>query len=249
MYKNSFVMCVLSGGNVLQEENRIVKLPFNTDYKVRLINKNSKRSACDLFINGEKISRFILSSYETLDVERFLDGNLDNGSKFKFVSLEDSRVKSRKDFENGLVEAHFYLEKDKKYEFPIFPKCPYEPFVPMPYYKLWKPYDPWIIYDNSITFSQVDCNTTLTYSNIGTKGLCASNIVAHNSSIDGDTVRGEKSEQKFQNVSSFELEAKPTIFKLKLVQGSLQKMLKYCSNCRRKIRNGENYCPICGKKM
>ena len=115
MYKNNFVMCLIHNGNIIHEEtNRIVKLPFDSEFSVRLINKHFRRAKCSLSVNGENVGSFILNGKETIDIERFIDGNLGNGKKFVFASLDDSRTKDKTSFENGIVEANFYLEKELK---------------------------------------------------------------------------------------------------------------------------------------
>ena len=255
MYKNDYVMCLLHDGRILEEHDKKVTLPFGSEYKVRLKNKNSKRCAVDLFLNGEKISRFILDGGETSDIERFLDGNLNSGARFTFTYLNDKRVKDKGNFENGLVECHFYLEKpptikEVHHHHDHYIPDPY----PVPYPK--KPWDPWPDYprpmwgdnwctvkDDGIGSSLTLTNDSYCYENTGGGGTFAMNC---SSKLPGATVRGKESDQKFREVSGYEFESVATILKLKIVNGELQTASRYCSGCGRKRRHQDKYCSNCG---
>ena len=96
-YDNQFVICVLHNGRVLRESNRgMVHIPYNGQYKIRLKNKHTYlRAKARVSVDGRSVSNlgdFILQAGETLDLERFLDYSMSEGSRFKFVPLSDERV-------------------------------------------------------------------------------------------------------------------------------------------------------------
>lgn len=260
MYKNGYVMAVIANGDVLNEDDsRQVCLPFGTEYKIRLINKNHERCAADLIINGEQIARFIVNGGETADIERFLDGSLNNGKRFKFVSLNDSGVKDKKDFDNGIIEVHFFKERKKPepliikeehhhHHWDKWPE-PIKPYYP-PYQPRYRHY--------STCDMKVGDNVDMQY--CSSKGTSIGNMsfnccLATGAGLPaadgapGATVRGSESTQKFSDVSGYEFESTATILKLKIVNGEIKETSRYCSGCGRKKRDGDKYCANCGSKL
>ena len=239
MYKNGFAMCVMHNGKILKETDRRVTIPFDSHYQVRLINKNSKRCSCDLFINGEKVERFRIDRFKSMDIERFIDGNNDMGRKFRFISLKSNDVKDKNDIDNGLIEAHFYLESNEShireihhyhYDHIIREDSYIPPYIPpykYPYTDLI-PLSPMYNTDNSGAVN-------LSFSSYNTSNL-------------GATVRGNQSNQKFMNVDDMELENTSVILKLKLFGGDIELIRQYCAGCGRKSRQGDKYCGNCGIK-
>ena len=247
MYKSGYVLALIANGQVLEEDDsKRVGLPFGTEYKVRLINKNYDDSAADLIVNGETVARFIINAGETVDIERFLDGNLNSGNKFKFTYLSDSKVKDKHDIDNGLVEVHFYKEKKKTDPIIIREEHHHhywDKIVPEP--KPW-PQTPWYY---------TTCGSTCKGSAIGevssitfNANYCATPTSSYTGQ-EGATIRGSDSDQKFQEVSGKEYESTATILKLKIVNGELTAESKYCSGCGRKRKTGEKFCGNCGTRL
>ena len=67
--------------------------------------------------------------------------------------------------------------------------------------------------------------------------------------LDGATVRGSESEQRFSEISGLEFDSVATILKIKLVNGVYQITSRYCSGCGRKRKDGDKFCPNCGNKI
>jgi hypothetical protein len=245
MIKNGYVMAVIANGNVLDEdESKMVRIPFGTEYKVRLINKNYDRCAADLLINGEKVARFIVNAGETADIERYIDGNINNGKRFKFTYLNDSQVKDKKDFDNGIVEVHFFREIKK--QDPIVIKEEH-------HYHHWdKKEDPWKPWPTPIWY----CDNVVS---TGGTAIGASNTKGMNNSVScycssdvpigGATVRGSESSQQFSYASGHEFDSIATILKLKIVNGEITTSAKYCTSCGRKRKISERYCSNCGTRL
>lgn len=227
MYKNGYVMSIICKNNVIDEENKRVMIPFDSHYSVRLSNKNYIRCGADLIINGEKIARFLIPGGETIDVERFIDDNLTQGKRFKFVNLNNSAVKDSKDIDNGLIEVHFFEED-------ITPTITY---IQNDILNFSKPYSP---YSEIPLWNSPAINT-------GSCSFSTSNSNFVNNSNDGATVRGEKSNQKFREQSNIKFKSTPTILKIKLYNGDIKILRRYCSSCGRKRRHSENYCSNCGE--
>ena len=270
MYQEGYVLCVINKGHVLPEEDRRVRLPYNSEFKTRLINKHSYDSGCDLIINGEKIARFLISAGESVNVERFLDGNLSSGKRFTFVSMKDERVKNTIDIENGLIEAHFYKVKPKTISIdwnipfiPHNPSIPEYPKYPQSQYYYCNTsdgtannnYDEYITDIKSNNKESSKAEGSLPHekakkaSSFRTDPLSLyDSQVNFRSSHEGVTVRDKESNQKFDSITGLEYESICTIIKIKLIEGDLTKLKRYCSNCGKKRKHSYNYCSNCGEK-
>lgn len=123
-YTQGFVVSIIgSNGKVIRESNvnnqRVVRLPFDSEYKIRIQNKNLSRAYAKVLIDGTEVhtGKFILRGNSSLDLERFdLDGNLSSGRKFKFVPLTNSDVQDPTSKENGILEVIFEEEIVSSYK-------------------------------------------------------------------------------------------------------------------------------------
>jgi hypothetical protein len=67
-------------------------------------------------IDGTEVAQggFILPAWGSVDIERFvIDGNLQNGRKFRFVSLNNPAVQDPTNCQNGLISVEFELEQEQ----------------------------------------------------------------------------------------------------------------------------------------
>jgi len=120
-YSNSFVVNVVTD-KPLREFNknglRTCKVPFGSEYKIRMINRGSGSAYATVSIDGTEVitggKRFVLGSNQTLDIERFVD-DLSEGRKFKFISIEEGmatgEIQDPGSPDNGIIEVVFYPEK------------------------------------------------------------------------------------------------------------------------------------------
>jgi len=118
VYSNKFVMCVLLNGKPLEElANGQVKLPFGTEYALRLRNRNNRRAVVKLYIDGENVSAggYVVPANNFIDIKRHHDVD----RAFKFVSLDSEdaidfgKNGPNEDKVKGTIEARFYLEKEQ----------------------------------------------------------------------------------------------------------------------------------------
>ncbi len=275
-YDSQFVICVLHNGHPIREINGTVSVPFSSEYQIRLKNKHSYlRAKARVWVDGRQASNlgdFILKAGETLDLERFLDSDLDSGNKFKFVPLSDRRVNDPTDPSNGTIKVEFYREYDYLKNITITnPVKPWKPIKPLnpkdaddaTWY--WNSND-----DSDITYTSggrgssmgstvnVSCNTFLANS------TCDSYIPCADSSA-GATVEGEHSGQQFTYGDSFQTEVFPTTLTLRIKGISKpdplecqvwekgdsatrsKKKVRFCSHCaRRRSKMADKFCPRCG---
>lgn len=120
VYSNKFVMSVILNGEPQHElANGVVKLPFGAEYTLRFRNKNNKRAMVTFTIDGENVSGngYIIDANSYVDIKRHWDKDV----AFKFVSLNSSEAVDfgkngpNEDKVKGLVEAKFYLEKERQW--------------------------------------------------------------------------------------------------------------------------------------
>ena len=95
-----------------EEGKRTARVPFGSEYKVRLKNTLSKRALASVYIDGTNVTsagKIILQPYQSLDLERFLV-DVRGGNKFKFVEASDAEVQDPTSSENGHVQVVFEEE-------------------------------------------------------------------------------------------------------------------------------------------
>ena len=118
-YSKKVASCIIgSGGKVYDEDPKgVIAVPFDEEFKIRVINKNDRRIGFDVFIDGVKVTktgRIIVDAYERIDLERYIE-NDNNGTKFRYVPKDSEEAKMEgKDKEpyTGIVEVRAYFEKE-----------------------------------------------------------------------------------------------------------------------------------------
>ena len=119
VYSNRFVACVLLNGTPQRElANGVVPIPFNSEYSLRFRNKHNRRACVKFTIDGESVcgGGYIIGANSSIDIHR----HFDKDARFKFVSLDSpdavdaGKNGPNEDGTKGLIEAKFYLEKNRK---------------------------------------------------------------------------------------------------------------------------------------
>jgi len=114
---DGFVMNVILDDKPVNEiVGNEVAIPFNSEYKLRLKNNNTRGSTVRITIDGVAISMLgdlILRANEEIDLERFIDRSLEEGKRFKFVPLDNPEVDDPSRKENGEIVAEFRMEKEE----------------------------------------------------------------------------------------------------------------------------------------
>jgi len=117
-YSNGFVASIILKNKPLREfkygGKRTVKIPFGSEYIIRLKNKSKEPALVDVAVDGTDVlngSELVLKAGETMDLERFVDDN-SKGKKFKYISLEEGESSGEIDDpyreENGLIQVKFH---------------------------------------------------------------------------------------------------------------------------------------------
>jgi len=261
MYKDKFVLSVIHDGHPVKEfgerGSKRIALPFDSEYKIRLKNKNSKGCTAKVFIDDKQVSKLgdlIINANGTIDLERFIDSSLDSGNRFKFVPLDHSDVDDPTSSENGIIKVEFRLAKEEDYI-----KINY----PVRYNVLdhWgcKHSDPkqwsWTTGDHVVYNDDVSSDGSKQDGSVQMSFCSDVNFVSvDNSNLeDGATVEGGNSNQSFV-YSNLNVENFTTILQLKIVGIKNSKeadnlVYKYCSNCGYKVKRSDKFCPECGKRL
>jgi hypothetical protein len=120
-FQRNYVVSILRDGKPVREFNesglRTCRIPFNSEYQVRIKNKTYRRAMVVVTIDGTDVltgsRKFILGADSQMDLERFVD-SLSEGRKFKFVSLEEGartgQIQDPSSPSNGLVRVQIYPE-------------------------------------------------------------------------------------------------------------------------------------------
>lgn len=240
---NNFNLWIIVNGNEQRIVNDTVYIPFGTEYAIRVRNNNDVRAQFGLEIDGlENPDRFVIGPHETVTIERFLEGNLKNGSRFKFVSENNAAVQNPGSSQNGKIRVKFWKELI--------------PLAPTPTHWGYKRSRPWIwTSDDSIRYSTT--STTPFLMNASANSVVdayADSVFGScvNDSQIGATIEGSKSNQEFTTVSRFPVEFVPTVLELTLrgaTPAEINSKVKYCSQCGTKTTKNANYCSSCGEKF
>ena len=116
-YQDGFVVSCIVNGKPVREFNendsRVARIPFGSEYALRLKNNHSVRAKATVTIDGTEVlmhgKALILQPYQSIDLERFVE-NLKAGRKFKFVEATSGGVQDPTSPQNGLITVTFQKE-------------------------------------------------------------------------------------------------------------------------------------------
>ena len=256
MYKSKLAVALKSAGKVLREFGETVYMPFGEEYSILIKNMNSVRAQVTVSIDGTDVgdgTQFVINANESVELERFIkNGNLKAGNRFKFIERSDSVEKHRGiGVEDGLIRVEFQFEK--KYELTVSP----------PYRDVCRSPSPWDVhpYWGSNQFGTVVPQTSTSdyavYSaQVGVVDFTLSTQEANDAGI---TVAGSVSDQKFESVSSFLVEAETHVIVLQMlgqtednvrvVKPVTVKAKPKCTTCGRTNRAAAKFCTECGTSL
>lgn len=263
MYKDKFVLSVIHDGYPVKETgkkwNREVAIPFDSEYKVRLKNKNDRSCTARVFIDGKRVSQLgdvILSAGGTVDLERYIDRSLEEGKKFKFVPLDHEDVDDPTSSSNGIIKVEFRKAKQ-----PNGIKIDWNEdvvwFPPLKYYEDNNG-PQWIYTDDKTTGGKYPQDINVHYSSNSNMvhsdvNCCSAQTKSRSFVESGATVEGSKSNQQF-TYSNLEVEDYAVTLKLKII--GLEKRdavrdskYKYCAQCGSKVKRVDKYCSECGHRL
>jgi hypothetical protein len=251
MFSNNFVLAVKdSNRKVLREIAGKTYLPFNSEYSLLLKNNNNVRACCSVSIDGTDVlggTELIIGPNSSVDLERFLvDGNNNQGNRFRFVPLSDNLVQDPSSPENGLIEVRFWKElRPTIYNYPIWvQEKPYWPVPSNPIYCSSSAGTASKGFTVGSNFNQVLGNAIMPDS--GSVNCFASQA--------GATVAGSISNQSFTTTSFGWKDGEATVIRLQLMGKNEPVTVEktkhiYCGGCGKSNSYNSNFCGRCGFKL
>jgi hypothetical protein len=263
MYRDKFVLSVIQDGRPVKETGdrwkKEVSIPFDSEYKIRLKNKNDRSCTARVFIDGKKVSQLgdvIVTAGGTIDLERYIDRSLVQGKKFKFVPLDHPDVDDPTSSSNGIIEVEFRKAKQANGI-----KIDYSQgdFVWRSPYKEDNNGPQWVYNnDNTTEVMGDDVSDAVIYSaSTGAPNFSNGGVVKSKSFRSfvsaGATVEGSKSNQQFI-YSSLEVENSVVLLKLKIVGIEKRDTMRntkyrYCAQCGQRVKRIDKYCSECGHRI
>lgn len=226
VYKQKLIAAIKVNNKTLKENGDIVEIPFKSEYSIYLKNLETRKCKIEIIIDGSNVGNYILDPLSKIDLERFNDSD----RKFKFIAkTKDIEEFRGNEPEDGLIEIKYSFEKQytNNYNIP----------------SIWKQSNP---YEKCNPFSSSNRDLfaydsmTISGSLTSVESSCSIN------NIDGITVEGSKSDQKFINVPDIITDECYTII-FKLIGSDKQiitkKSKKQCSSCGKKWKAKYEYCP------
>ena len=244
MFKSDFVAVVVSSGKIMREAvdslgEITVRLPFGSEYSVRLKNLNTVKAVANVEIDGRDAGRgIIVAPGDTVELKGFLEG-LRVKNRFRFIQKTETISKHRGDrIDDGIIRITYKFEKV------------YEPIKLNPYVQ-----HPW--YPGSTYWTYTTQDTTYNTSGPLNRVGSVSNQVFCNSVCEpGITVKGSETRQDFVYGNVGFLEETEHAINIKLVghdriSGKIvnkpitTKTKVFCSTCGKKCKSSYKFCPRC----
>ena len=105
------------GHLIPRSNNDTVRLPFDSEYSFFFKNLNWHNVAIELTIDGTNVigddGKITVPGNQSVDLERFcLDGDFENGKRFKFVKADSEGVQDPTSEDNGDIVIKIYKEKN-----------------------------------------------------------------------------------------------------------------------------------------
>lgn len=246
MYKDKFVMSILHKGDPLGEfgpsYDKKVSMPFDSEYAIRLRNKNDKACTASVFINGVKLNSFgdfVILQNSFITLEKFINESMHSSEELKFVLLDRSNISNSCSKSNYIVKVEFKLLKNNGFVTVDSKTCPKILY--------WQP--------NVLLIPKKFSRWSKTDYMLYKKPTIYNNNVSNFYSVDNDTV------VKWGNilVSFFSYnhldveESLPVVLKLTIV-GTKSKVVTnkrklFCTKCGTTVYKNDRFCGQCGCRL
>jgi rRNA maturation endonuclease Nob1 len=228
LYSNGYVVSVIVNGDMQHiSKDGTIKVPFETEYKIRIQNKNNHRCLAKVFVDEVNVSEggLIIDSFATVDLE----GPVKSNRNFKFVSIESGQAhdagKSKDvDGEKGVIRIEFQKE---------YIQSSYG------YYSddTWTTRYPSVSFCSNKSVSSYEEKTSSVIKPLEPTGC---------------TVSGATNNQSF-SYAQFTPDGKVTNVSLKLVGANYEVAgspnVIYCGRCGLRSNVDHNFCTHCGNKL
>jgi hypothetical protein len=231
-------------------------LPFDSEYVLFFKNMSTERAIIGVEIDGTDVlggNKLVVDGKAETHLERFvLDGRLDKGRKFKFVSLTSSEVQNPTSNANGLVRITAQWEAPR-------PRISIRSVRIEPL-----SYCPDAVHDSaqSMPCSTSSAGVVMEQGMIGNTALnCSTSFAPEYTSgtLKGATVEGGGSNQKFsytyaqalgdtEVTMEFQINA-PALGQPVTVKETCMTLRKFCTQCREPLELRDKFCGSCGEPV
>jgi len=230
MFKENFIGVIVVDGKIMRESKNelgevIVKLPFGSEYVVKLKNLDTVNAVADVEIDGSiAASGLIVRPGTSVELKGFLEG-LQVKNKFRFIKKTKEISEYRGDrIDDGIVRIKYCFEKRR-------PTYYVNPSITFPWWQV----------------------TTYTYTtNVSTSNAAD---CGWKQDAEGITVKGSKIQQNFSYGSTDELEEQEHVINIKLVGSTedgfmikrhiTTKTKLMCQTCGKTWKSSYKFCPSC----
>lgn len=257
----------IDGGRKKIYDDKFVYLKDGQSFEIELNNPTSTTYLAKIKLNGKDTSTsgFVMRPGERYTVKRYLDS--DNAYVFKTYEVEaNSEVVDKAIEKNGLLTVEFYAE------YIPFNYAPYVPTNPIWIYNgLYYGDNFGTYYNSNIGTGSLTVNncgpTTTTYSHTTTNVSYTSNTNQNSNYLDdnfkfddvvkketGTVEMGDATGQNFRTVNKQFNSWCSYTSEYQILPESQKPIVKedikiYCSNCGKKCKHKDNFCPKCGNKL
>lgn len=245
MFRNDFVGVVVNRGKIMRESRNelgenVVKLPFGSEYAVRLKNLNTVKAVVDVEIDGSRAAQgLIINPGTSFELKGFLEG-LRVRNRFRFIEKTKEISNYRGDrIDDGIIRISYRFEQPQ----PVYY------IEPLPMKSLVPPWHPTRSFGPDLQYTYTSSNT---YGG-GTQNSCFVSQVQE--TAEGITVKGSETRQDFIYGYTNPLEEHAHVINIKLVGYSdsgiaikkpITTKTKYrCKTCGRKWPSRYKFCPNC----
>ena len=278
VFNANLVAVIKHKGRILRETrvntgssitNDRVYIPFGAEYSILLKNLHTRKALVTVEIDGrEAISDLIVHPNSNVELERFFEGNMNKGHKFKFIEKTDDIREYRGDkVEDGIIRITYQFEQPS-YWYKTTPNIwdlniDSNPWWPKR--KKWgELYDGDLIWED--TSKTVLGSSTPTYTNINSfvdnqqmQDQIRSFNYCSQENEDGITVEGDYSNQSFSygHIDALDPEVYCINIEMKGHQpnkGPVKKPVTVktklkCDYCGKMNRSRNKFCPNCGAAL
>lgn len=257
VHHKNLVVCVKSNGKVLREHGETAYLPFGSEYSLLIKNLHSRRVLVNVEVDGrEAIKGLIIEPNSESELERFFEGDMKKGHKFKFIEKSDDIKEFRGDrADDGIIRVEYQFEA-------VFDRNPWRNRKRYP----WEDYNPWNPTFGSVDYDQynqpymINTNIGGSFSSTVECNTVECNNVSYNANEDGITVEGGESSQQFVPGNIGLLDNTKYVISLclkgyypsqeKKVEKPLTVQQKLqCKYCGKKWKSNNKFCGNCGAAL
>jgi len=270
-YSEKFAVAVRCNGKVLrevrEEGNQTVRLPFGSDYSLRLKNLNSRDAVATISIDGKDVcsgDSIVVKANDTVDLEGFLNDYGVAANAFRFIEKTQKISDYRGDkIDDGLIRVEFQFVEEVP---EVVVKHVHHHYDD--YHSYWpSPRKSWRDGTGGRGIDSLDdiqIGSSIKSQNFASKASCdtsrSKKLFRNNApqTDNGITVKGASVNQRFSNVVMPKLEKTKHVIiiglKGEVEQETVQKVKeplyvrtkRFCSVCGTMNKSSFKFCTDCG---